>query len=335
MGTEMVGTDTSTPLISQTLAAEIEVSPVDRISEGVERVLRGMLEQTPQIALAAVILIVFVVLARFIGTLVRTGVGRATSRSDSFANVMSRLARWVVVAGGAMIALVIAVPSVNLAGVIGGLGIGTVAFGFAFKDIAQNTLAGLLLLFRRPFEIGDQIEVQGHTGTVEAITIRETRLTTYGGERILIPNAQVYSSSVRVQTAYGVIRSTLFIGVDYASDLKRAKEVALAATIGVEGVVGDPGPQALYRALNTSSVDFEIWYWTSSRQADICTARDGVVEAVTNALNDAGIGLPANVVELDARISFAEAIRLARGDKDFNGLQNGQSQIKPLPSATR
>ncbi|MEO2106391.1 MAG: mechanosensitive ion channel family protein [Actinomycetota bacterium] len=293
----------------------VDVDPSARITEGTEDVLRSVTEQIPQILLAIVVVVLFVLLGRFVAMLVRKALSSTTDRSESFLDVMSRLARGAVLFVGILIALVIAVPSVDLAAVIGGLGISSVAIGFAFKDILQNTLAGLLLLFRQPFEIGDQIEVAGHTGIVEAITIRETRLKTYDGQRILIPNSDVYSSSVRVQTAYDVVRSVVAVGVDYDADLERAKQVALEAVQGVEGVAADPVPQTLYTQLGTSTIDFDVRYWSSSRQADIRTVQDRVVVALTNALNEAGIAMPADVIELDARASFSDAVTRSREDR--------------------
>ncbi len=292
----------------------VDVNPLAELAGGVETVLSAVLEQVPQILMGLVVLVLFVLLGRLVAKLTRRALSATTGRDESFLNVMSRLARALTVALGILVALVIAVPSINLATLIGGLGISSVAIGFAFKDILQNTLAGLLLLFRQPFEVGDQIEVVGHTGTVEAITIRETRLKRFDGQRILIPNADVYSSSVRVQTAYEIIRSVVTVGVDYEADLERAQQVALDAVTGVEGVMADPAPQALYTQLGTSTIDFDVRYWSASRQADVRTVQDRVVRALTHALNEAEIIMPADIVELDARATFSDAVRVARED---------------------
>lgn len=286
----------------------VNVDAAGRVVEGAEETLRAVAEQVPQILTGLVVLVVFVLLAKVVGKIVRRALDSTTDRSESFLNVMSRLARGAVVFVGVMVALVIAVPSVDLAAVIGGLGISSVAIGFAFKDILQNTLAGLLLLFRQPFEIGDQIEVAGHTGSVEAITIRETQLKRFDGQRVLIPNSDVYSSSVRVQTAHDTKRSVVVVGVDYDADLEKAQQIALEAVRDVEGVETDPAPQTLYTQLGTSTIDFDVRYWTSSRQADVRTVQDRVVVALTKALNEAGIAMPADVVELDARDSFRDAV---------------------------
>jgi small-conductance mechanosensitive channel len=313
--------------------SELDVNPVDAVTRGVDSALRGFLEQLPQVILGVVLVVVFFFLARLVANIVKRTLDKTTDRSESFSAVISRLVRGIVVFVGLLVGLIVAVPSVNLAAVIGSLGIGSVALGFAFSDILQNSLAGLLLLFRQPFHIGDQIEVKEYTGTVEAITIRETRLKTFGGQLILIPNSDVYSSSIRVQTANEKIRSVMSVGVDYDSDLGQARQVCAAATASVQGVENDPPPQVYFTEQGTSTVNLDIRYWTSSAQANVREVQDGVVEAVTNALNEAGIGLPADIIELDARVSFAEAVRLVRGGEGFGGAQNGQTQQKRLAAA--
>lgn len=306
----------------------VQVDPVERVTDGVEGMLRSVLEQAPQILLGIVVLVLAVFLGRGVAYLTRRALTQTSERSASFVNVMSRVARSVTIFVGTLLALVIAFPSVDVAALIGGLGITSVALGFAFKDILQNTLAGLLLLFRQPFAIGDQIEVVDYAGTVEAITIRETRLRTFDGQRILIPNSDVYSSSVRVQTAYPTRRTAIAVGVDYEADLKQAQKIALQAVSSVNGVIADPAPEALYTQLNTSTIDFDVRYWSPSRQWESRIVQSAVVIAVTNALNDAGIKMPADIIELDARVSFAEAVKKARAE-DGSG-SNGDSNMGRL-----
>ncbi|MFP3354118.1 mechanosensitive ion channel, partial [Pseudoalteromonas sp. SIMBA_153] len=85
---------------------------------------------------------------------------------------------------------------------IGALGIGSVAIGFAFKDIFQNLLSGILLLISEPFRIGDQIVSGDYEGTVEDIKIRATTIRTYDGRQVVIPNSDLYTSALTVNTAY-------------------------------------------------------------------------------------------------------------------------------------
>ena len=298
------------------LDGDIDVDAIGRMTRGLQDLLRGLLEQLPQVLLALFVLLLFVLLSHVVKRVIRTALTRTTSRNASFVNVMSGLARGLTIFLGFLLALVVAIPSVNLASIIGLLGISSVAIGFAFRDILQNTLAGLLLLFRQPFEIGDQIEVSGHLGMVEAITIRETRLKTFDGQRILIPNSDVYTSSVRVQTAYRVMRTAISVGVDYEADFDRAQRIAVEAASKVEGVEADPPVEALFTELGSSTVNFDVRFWAASRQLDHRRVQDRVVRAVTTALNEADIDMPADIVELDARVSFADAVVRARERTD-------------------
>ncbi|MEX5538851.1 mechanosensitive ion channel domain-containing protein, partial [Pseudomonas syringae] len=88
---------------------------------------------------------------------------------------------------------VIAIPGFTPGQLMSALGIGSVAIGFAFKDIFQNLLSGILILLSEPFRIGDAIVCNGLEGTVEDIQIRATTLRSYDGRRLVIPNATVYT----------------------------------------------------------------------------------------------------------------------------------------------
>ncbi|NNL49012.1 MAG: mechanosensitive ion channel family protein, partial [Acidimicrobiia bacterium] len=198
--------------------------------------------------------------------------------------------------------------SVTPGDLIAGLGVFSIAIGFAFQDILSNLLAGVLILIRQPFEIGDQIEVDGQTGTVQEITIRETQLKTFGGEKIVIPNAEVYQSIVRVQTAYGPKRTVLVVGLDDHEDQENATQVVLDAVRSVDGVKSDPPPQVFFTGFGDSTTNFDLRYWTDPEQATVRQVQDKVVRSVSRALKEAGIDMPSPITELDARSSFKEAL---------------------------
>ncbi len=287
----------------------VDVNPVARLTEAVESILQRLLTQLPLMVLGLLVLLASILVARLVRRLVRRALLRNTDRSESFANVLANIARAATVVAGALVALSIAVPSVDAGSLVAGLGVGTIAIGFAFQDILQNTLAGLLILFRRPFRQGDQIIVGDHGGTVEEITIRETRLKTFDGRRVLIPNKDVYATAITVQTAFPAVRTSVIVGVDYGADLARARTVALDAVRGVEGVVDDPAPEAYYVELGASTIDLDLRYWTTPRQAEIRRVQDAVVAAVADALNAAGIAMPSPIVEIVARPSLLAALR--------------------------
>jgi small-conductance mechanosensitive channel len=184
----------------------------------------------------------------------------------------------------------------------------TVAVGFAFQDILSNLLAGILLLFRQPFVGGDQIEVIDHVGTVQEINIRETVLKTYDGRKVLIPNKEVYTNAIKVQTGFPCVRTSVLVGIAYEADMAEARQVALDAVRHVTGVADDPPPEALFSELAESTVKLEVWFWSDPRQLELRRIEDRVIESVKSAMDDAGIELPAGVIALQATSSFQAAL---------------------------
>ena len=232
----------------------------------------------------------------------------AGRRTESFGRVVSKLIAYGVFFVGLVVAAVVVFPGFNPVDVLAGLGIFSIAIGFAFQDILSNLLAGLLLLIREPFQSGDEIEVSGQQGTVERITIRETQIKTYDGEKVLIPNAEVYQNVIRVQTAYGPKRTALSVGLDDWEDFDEASEVMLDAIRSVDGVLDEPAPQAYFTHFADSTTNLDLRYWTAPRQAEVRGVQDRVVRSVGGALKDAGISMPSPIREIDARDSVRELV---------------------------
>jgi small conductance mechanosensitive channel len=296
----------------------VTVNPLTPVVDSAESMLQTLFAALPRIALAFVVFLLVFGLSRVVAWLLRRSL-RRTRRSDSFAEVLSTLVRSTIVFAGFLLALVVAVPSMSIGRLVGGLGIGTIAIGFAFQDILQNTLAGLLILFRQPFRIGDQIEVSGIRGTVIAVHVRETQLRQFDGQRVLIPNKDVYASIVTVQTANEAIRTNFHVGVDYDADLDRACEVARTALATVEGVLDHPPVEALFCEQGTSAVVLDVRYWTRPQEDEVRTVLDRAVRAVTQAFNEAGLEIPTQIVELESRPSMTEALSAARARTDADG----------------
>lgn len=132
--------------------------------------------------------------------------------------VLNRVGSTAILFFGFLIALVIMIPGFTPGQLMSALGIGSVAIGFAFKDIFQNLLSGILILLSEPFRIGDSIVVNSLEGTVEDIQIRATFLRSPDGRRIVIPNATVYTSALTVNTAYQQRRCEFVVGIGYDDD---------------------------------------------------------------------------------------------------------------------
>lgn len=241
------------------------------------------------IAALLVILLLYLLGTLFRYLTMRHLVGRGR---ENLGEVLGGLVKWMLIGIGLLLAATIVMPTLKPGDLVAGLGIGSVAFGFAFKDILQNWLAGLLILIREPFHINDQIRVGEYEGTVKKIENRATIIRTYDGQRVVIPNSDIYTTAVVVKTAHPLRRSEYDVGIGYGDDLDRACQVLTAAVSRVEGVQAKPPVEALPWELAASWVTVRVRWWTHSRQTDANHIGAAVVRAIKLALNDAHIDMP-------------------------------------------
>ncbi|GAB4515121.1 MAG: hypothetical protein Tsb0013_19590 [Phycisphaerales bacterium] len=191
-----------------------------------------------------------------------------------------------------LLAAMVMFPGLTPSKALAGLGIGSIAVGLAFKDIFENFFAGVLILWRFPFEPGDWIEVKGIEGRVIDVTVRNTVLRTVRGELVVIPNADLYKNPVDVLTNRDLRRIEEVCGVAYGEDVDAARDVIEEAVSSCESVSGAHEVQVFVRGFNTSSIDFEVAWWTGSTPLDRRRSRDEVLSSVKRALDDAGIEIP-------------------------------------------
>ena len=279
----------------------------EEITESARGLYEGFLEALPRLGVALAVVIVGILVGRAVRAITRRALSR--TRGPSFSTVISKMLGWVTVVLAVLLAITVTFPSVRPVDVLASLGFVSIAVGFAFQDILENLLAGLLLLFREPFRSGDQIDVDDFQGTVKRITIRETEIRTFDGRKVLIPNADVYKNALLIQTAYDEIRSDFVVGVAYESDLNAARAVIVEALRTVDGVLADPPPEALLRALGTSTIEIEARLWARPDQHTFLTVTDRAIAAVKAALDEAGIEMPSEIIALQATTSFAAALR--------------------------
>lgn len=267
----------------------------------VQEFVRGFFWMLPNLLIAAAVLVAFLVATWIVHRAVR-GVFRRRGR-ENLGELVAQFARWGVVFLGVLVIAAIVFPSIKPADLLSTLGVGSIAIGFAFKDILQNWMAGLLILWRQPFRRGDQIVVGKFEGTVEHIEARATLITTYDGRRVVIPNNDVYATSVIVNTAFPSRRSETDIGLALTADLRRARDVTLEAMKTIDGVLPQPAPELLAWELGESTLNARLRWWTGSKRTDVVHTKARVIERVTEALNQAGIDLPFPTRTIDMRIA--------------------------------
>lgn len=257
-----------------------------------QEMINDFIERLPYLAIAVAVFIFFL----FVSKGVRAAVRAITERNHRHHNlglVMGRLSYGLIIFIGLLIALVIAIPGFTPGELVSILGLSSVAIGFAFRDILQNFLAGILLLLAEPFRIGDQIILNDFEGTVEDIQTRATFIRTYDGRRVVIPNSNLFTNSVTVNTAYEKRRLEYDISIGYGDDIAHAKRTLLNAVREIPEVLDDPEPDALVVKLADSSVNIRLRWWVEPpRRFESLNAQDIVLEKVVSALLSEGFDLP-------------------------------------------
>jgi small-conductance mechanosensitive channel len=208
----------------------------------------------------------------------------------ALAALVGRVVGYAVV----VFALVYSLESLGVAigPLLGALGIIGIALAFAFRDILENFIAGILLQLQRPFTYGDQVAINDFEGTVRDVGARLVTITTPDGETVKIPASTVIKSDINNYTEHGLRRTTVEVGVAYGTDLEFAGEVLGAAVTGADGVVDTPPAEVLVNGFGDSSIDWVVRFWHRPTIAEHWRTKSNVALAIDAALRDAGIAIP-------------------------------------------
>jgi small-conductance mechanosensitive channel len=233
---------------------------VAQATAGLHALIANFSQRLPYMAVALLVFILFYI----IGVVLRRVAARFTLRTRrhrSVGIVLGRLGQGVLVLLGLLIALVIAVPGFTPGQLVSVLGLSSVAIGFAFRDILQNFLSGILLLLSEPFRIGDQIKSGDFEGTVENIETRATSIVTYDGRRIVMPNSTLFVNPVTVNTANEKRRLEYDIKLPKDSDVQKMRQVILRAVTPLPHVLEDPSPDVLLVGFTDNDVTLRLRWW--------------------------------------------------------------------------
>jgi small conductance mechanosensitive channel len=263
----------------------------------------------PQLSISIVLLVATWAVAKLARRLVR----KLMHRSDvhgTLANLAETLLSVLLWVLGLLIAMSVVLPSVTPANILAVLGLGSVAIGFAFKDIFENFLAGVLIMLRRPMRIGDIIECEGIGGRVENISLRDTHLRHLSNELVVVPNSFLFKNPVKILTDAPKRRYQITVGVGYDVDLDAAADVIANAARGAAGVDAAKTVDVFAQDFGDSSMTFIVRWWAGSTQLEMHKTRDTVVRAVKRALDEAGMEIPFPYRTLTFKESSPPAARL-------------------------
>lgn len=268
------------------MSPEIEVA-YDRL----HALGNAALQLLPNVLIALLVFGLFLLLANWTRKLVQRL--KSGKYHRNLVIVLGRMSQWALILLGVLLAVTIAFPSFTPGNLISALGITGIAIGFAFKDIFENFLAGILILITEPFKIGDQIVFRSFEGTIEEIETRATKMRTYDGRLVIIPNADLYKGSFIVNTAYPTRRLQYDLVIGSSDDIPTAKRLMLEAMRGLSGVEPEPAPDVLLVAYADNGVVLRVRWWiTPPRRADALALQDQVLEAIKASLSAHGIDLP-------------------------------------------
>lgn len=244
----------------------------------------------PKIAAGLIVLIFFWLLSKGFKKIFRATSER-TKLDNRLQILFSRLIGIGILVLGVFTALTIIVPTFGFGDLIAGLGFTSFIVGFAAKDILNNLFSGVLILWKEPFKIGDYIFVKDKQGKVEYIGVRATSLKMDDGERILMPNGEMYSQPLVIRGAGAARRMKLKISIGYDAEIEQAKSKIIAALSDVKGVVNDPKPSVYVTDLASEGVDLSIYFWINTNENSPLAVFDRVATGIKKILSKSDIEL--------------------------------------------
>ncbi|WP_085302663.1 mechanosensitive ion channel family protein [Colwellia polaris] len=268
------------------------MEPLNILVTQLREIARGAIEVMPQLLIALVIVLITYAFAKLARSIAKR-ILQKTKLRKSLINLLilfSSITIWII---GLMIAAIIAFPDLTPTKMLAGLGIGSVAIGFAFKDIFENFLAGIIILLRKEMRINDFIACEGYEGTVESILVRETHIRQPDGELVILPNSMLFKNPLTIRTDIAQRRTTIICGVAYGENVDEARSVIKQAVTDCKTVITDSRPVQIFaNEFADSSINFEVTWWTGSKPINIRESRDEVIAAVKSALDKSGIEIP-------------------------------------------
>ncbi len=279
-----------------TVAQEADFSIDPAVSE-----LRNLWDKTvaaaPLILLALLILPLALFLSAGVARLARWALKERLG-TPFLRDVTARFIALPVFLVGLYIVLQIAGLTQLAISVLGGAGVIGIVIGFAFRDIAENFLASLLLSLRQPFRRGDFVDVAGRQGVVHSMNTRSTVLVSPEGNHIQIPNAAVFKATIENFSASPSRRGSFDVGIGYDASISDVQQIILHELSEHDAISADPEPMVLADTLGAATVTIKIYYWFDGAAISPLKLKSVLIRRVKKALMDAGISMPDEAREI-------------------------------------
>ena len=254
----------------------------------IDNLANTIVGRLPYIVAGLLVLLLFYLIATIVRRIFLAG-SRRTKLDKRLRILFSRLIVVFIVVLGIFTAFTVIIPTFSFGDLIAGLGFTSFVIGFATKDILNNLLSGVLILWQHPFSIGDHLFVGNHQGKVEYIGVRATSLRKDDGELVLIPNGDMYSSALTIRGAGAQRRMTLKFSVGYDSDVDTAKKLTREVLEQTKEITSAPAFTVYVTDFIPEGVNITGNYWINTNESKPLDVFDRVASEVLRALNDAGI----------------------------------------------
>ncbi|MFN4128494.1 MAG: mechanosensitive ion channel domain-containing protein [Paracoccaceae bacterium] len=251
----------------------------------------------PLMVVSLIILLVFWLMSRGVTKLARSTLRRRLS-SPLLGDIVARALALPVILIGIYLVLQLAGLTRLAVTVLGGTGLVGIVLGLAFRDIAENALASILLSVRNPFRTGDWIQLGDYQGIVQNLNMRTTILMTLDGNHVQIPNSLVFKSIITNFSANPNRRAEFHVGIGYANSIVTAQELIIKALRAHPAVLNDPEPAAIVDELGPSTVNIRVQFWFDGKSYSLFKVRSSLMRQVKRALEDAGVKMSAPAYEM-------------------------------------
>jgi small-conductance mechanosensitive channel len=261
----------------------------------------AFLKAIPRIALAILILVIGIIIAGWITSVIRDRLHRR-AHDPLMSGFLAKSIKLVLLVAIFLLALNIAGLSSIAAAIMATAGASALVLGFAFKDIAENFLAGIILAFNRPFSVNDTVQIENVFGKVKSMEFRYTKITTFDGRNVYIPNSDVLTKPVYNYTEDGFYRSDFVVGIAYESDIEKAKKIIEDCFNEDSQVINDNTHVSFVAEdeLAASTVNLKVYFWvtTDDFKRGTLQTRGLLIQKVKTRLEENGFNLPAEIREL-------------------------------------
>ena len=260
---------------------------------------RDIIKLLPNIALAVIILIVGVLIARWLKKLIKKLIGRFV-QNQTLEHLFASMSYIVFVGITIFIALSVLKLDKAVTSILAGAGILGLTIAFAFQDIAANFMSGILISVRKPLHVNDTVKIQDYMGEVDEINLRDVVIRTYQGQMVIIPNKQIFQNPIENFTLLGKRRVDLEVGISYGEDLERVKEITLASVKDIDGLSKTDEVTMFYTSFGDSSINYVIRLWVSNtQQPDFLEVKSQAIIRIKKAYDKHNIMIPFPIRTLD------------------------------------